>query len=91
MNNYNTSNIVTCSFVVTVKNIIVLYTQKKGGDGDNIQMSISNAPSLILDAINYFPPGIFPYLLKKTFIMGITHFIKIESNNDQLIFMIGIQ
>lgn len=43
----------------------------------------------ILDIINYFPPEYFkPF--DKTFNMGITHFIKIKNNDDQLIFMVGI-
>lgn len=73
---------------MTVKNIIGLSTQKKK-KGKNMQITICDMLPFILDIINYFPPEYFkPF--DKTFNMGITHFIKIKNNDDQLIFMVGI-
>lgn len=69
MNNYNTSNIVTCSFVVTVKKYNSSLHKKKKKKEEEMGEEYTNeylkcTISFILDK-NDFPPGIFLYLLEK--------------------------
>lgn len=86
---YSTSNIVTCSFVVTVKKYNSSLHQRKKKRRENIEISVYNTLSFILDIFHQTYFHIFrEKKKKKSFVMEITHF---KSNNNQLIFMTGIQ